>query len=44
MRNKPLTQDFQLLLQLDRLREEPAMRKARLWWSDRFCPEKAAVT
>jgi hypothetical protein len=18
------------------------MRKARLWWSDRFCPEKAA--
>jgi hypothetical protein len=42
MRNNPLTQDTQLLLQLDRLREEPAMLKARLWWSDQFWPEKAA--
>jgi len=42
MRKKPITQDAQLLLQLDRLRKEPEMRKARRWWRDRFWPQNAA--
>jgi hypothetical protein len=33
MRKKPVTQDAQLLLQLDRLQKESEMRKARLWWT-----------
>jgi hypothetical protein len=42
MRKKPVTQDAQLLLQLDRLQKESEMRKARLWWRDRFWPQNAA--
>jgi hypothetical protein len=30
------------LFPVARFFREAAMRKARLWWSDRFCPEKAA--
>ena len=41
MRKKLTTQDAQLLLQLDRLRKEAEMRKARLWWLDRFWPKNA---
>lgn len=39
MRKKLMTQDAQLLLQLDRLRQEAEMRKARLWWLDQFWPK-----
>lgn len=42
MRKTPVTQDAQLLLQLDRLQKESEMRKARLWWRDRFWPQNAA--
>jgi hypothetical protein len=42
MRIKPPNQDAKLLLQLDRLRMEADMRKARLWWQDEFWPENAA--
>lgn len=42
MRKKSVTQDAQLLLQLDRLQKESEMRKARLWWRDRFWPQNAA--
>lgn len=41
MRKKRVTQDAQLLLQLDRLRKETEMRKARLWWLDQFWPKNA---
>lgn len=43
MRNKNANaaQDARLILQLDRLREENDMRKARRWWRDQFCPESA---
>jgi hypothetical protein len=42
MPKKRITQDAQLLLQLDLLRNEAEMRKARLWWRDEFWPETAA--
>lgn len=41
MRKRPLNQDAKLLLQLDRLRKEADMRKARLWWRDEFWPGNA---
>jgi hypothetical protein len=41
MRKRPLNQDTKLLLQLDRLRKEADMRKARLWWRDEFWPGNA---
>ena len=42
MPKKRITQDAQLLLQLDLLRNKAEMRKARLWWRDEFWPETAA--
>src|ERR1700720_4129649 len=42
MRKRLLNQGAKLLLQLDRLRKEADMRKARLWWRDEFWPENAA--
>jgi hypothetical protein len=42
MRNNNATQDARLILQLDRLREDAEMRKARRWWRDEFCPRTAA--
>ena len=39
MRKKPLTQDAKILLQLNRLRKETEMRRARAWWHDDFWPE-----
>ena len=39
MRKKPLTQDAKILLQLDRLRKEAEIRRARAWWHDDFWPE-----
>ena len=42
MRNKALTQDARLLLQLSRLRKEAEMRKARQWTRDRFWPQNAS--
>ena len=45
MRNKSnAAQDARLILQLDRLREEDEMRKARRWWSDEFWPRTARAT
>ena len=41
MANEPTEQEAQLILQLYRLRQEPEMRKARLWWRDDFWPESA---
>jgi hypothetical protein len=41
-RKEHLNQDAKLLLQLNRLRKEADMRKARLWWRDEFWPENAA--
>ena len=41
MPKKRITQDAQLLLQLDLLRNEAEMRKARLWWRDEFWPDQA---
>jgi hypothetical protein len=42
MRNNSAAQDARLVVQLDRLREEAEMRKARRWWSDEFWPRTAA--
>ena len=42
MGNNNAVQDARLILQLDRLREEAEMRKARRWWSDDFWPRTAA--
>jgi hypothetical protein len=42
MPKKRLTQDAQPLLQIDLLRNEAEMRKARLWWRDEFWPETVA--
>lgn len=42
MRNNNSTQDARLIVQLDRLREEAQMRKARRWWRDEFWPRTAA--
>jgi len=42
MRNDNVAQDARLIVQLDRLREEAEMRKARRWWRDEFCPRTAA--
>lgn len=43
MRNKDANaaQDARLILQLDRLREESEMRRARRWWREQFWPETA---
>jgi hypothetical protein len=41
MGNSNARQDARLILQLDRLREEAEMRKARRWWSDDFWPRNA---
>jgi hypothetical protein len=42
MRNNNVAQDTRLIVQLDRLREEAEMRKARRWWRDEFWPRTAA--
>ncbi len=42
MRNNNVAQDARLIVQLDRLREEAEMRKARRWWRDEFWPRTAA--
>jgi hypothetical protein len=42
VRKRPTTQDAQILLQLEHLRNEPEMRTAHLWWRDRFWPRNAA--
>lgn len=42
MRKRSTTQDAQILLQLERLRNEPEMRTAHLWWRDQFRPRNAA--
>jgi hypothetical protein len=42
MRNNNATQDARLILQLNRLREDAEMRKARRWWRDEFCPRTVA--
>lgn len=42
MGNNNAVQDARLILQLDRLREEGEMRKARRWWNDEFSPRTAA--
>ncbi len=42
MRNNNADQDGRLILQLDRLRDEAEMRKARRWWRDEFWPRTAA--
>ena len=42
MRKKSITQDSKVLLQLDRLRKEADMRRARVWWRDEFWPKNAA--
>ncbi|HEY2822024.1 MAG TPA: hypothetical protein VGJ06_13355 [Candidatus Acidoferrum sp.] len=42
MRNNNATQDKRLILQLERLREDAEMRKARRWWRDAFWPRSAA--
>jgi hypothetical protein len=36
------SQDARLIVQLERLREEAEMRRARRWWRDEFCPRSAA--
>ena len=36
------TQDARLIVQLDRLREQAEMRKARHWWRNEFWPRTAA--
>jgi hypothetical protein len=41
MRNNNAAQDARLILQLDRLREETEMRKARRWWRDEFRPRSS---
>jgi hypothetical protein len=42
MRNNNVAQDARLIVQLDRLRDEAEMRKARRWWRDEFSPRTAA--
>ena len=42
MGNNNAVQDARLILQLDRLRDEGEMRKARRWWHDEFSPRTAA--
>ena len=42
MRNDNSDQDKRLIVQLDRLREETEMRKARRWWREEFWPRTAA--
>jgi hypothetical protein len=42
MRNNNAAQDERLILQLERLREDAEMRKARRWWRDDFWPRSAA--
>lgn len=42
MGNHNAVQDARLILQLDRLRDENEMRKARRWWSEDFSPRTAS--
>jgi len=42
MPNKPTVQDAQLVVQLYHLRRDAEMRKARLWWRNKFWPQSAA--
>jgi hypothetical protein len=42
MRNNNASQDARLILQLNRLREDAEMRKARRWWRDEFWPRTPA--
>ncbi len=42
MPKKPTVQDVQLVLQLYHLRRDAEMRKARLWWRNKFWPRSAA--
>jgi hypothetical protein len=42
MGNSSSVQDARLILQLNRLRDEVEMRKARRWWNDEFSPRTAA--
>ena len=42
MRSNNTGQDARLILQLDRVREDGEMRKARRWWRDEFWPRTAA--
>lgn len=42
MRNNNAAQDARLILQLNRLRDDAEMRKARRWWRDEFSPQTAA--
>jgi hypothetical protein len=42
MGNNTAGQDERLIVQLDRLRDEAEMRKARCWWRDDFWPRSAA--
>jgi hypothetical protein len=39
--NNTSDQDSRLIVQLDRLREEAEMRKARRWWREDFWPRSA---
>jgi hypothetical protein len=40
--NNNVAQDARLIVQLERLRDESEMRKARRWWRDEFWPRTAA--
>ncbi len=42
MPKKPTAQDTQLILQLHRVRRDAEMRKARLWWRNKFWPRSVA--
>jgi hypothetical protein len=42
MHNNNAVQDARLIHQLDRLRDEAEMRKARRWWRDEFRPSSAS--
>jgi hypothetical protein len=42
MPKKPTVQDAQLILQLYHVRRDAEMRKARLWWRNKFWPQNAA--
>ena len=44
MRKRPFTQDAKILFaQLDRLRKEPAIRRARQWLLDEFSPKRRGL-
>ena len=42
MPQKPTVQDAQLILQLYHVRRDAEMRKARLWWRNKFWPQSVA--